>query len=107
MSIGQRKPFKLVDETPTRVNGEPVPKQVTILRSWADVRSISSNRAVENNQTKIGKLFEFRFRYRSDISVNQNVRLVYDGKRYTIQSIEKDKQKKFYWTIRVEQKSFG
>src|SRR5688572_5721013 len=106
MPIGTRKLIKLVDETPTVADGEQVPSEVEILNTWADVRLVNSNRSVNNNQTNINKLFEFRFRFRGTITLNVNVKVEYRSVRYTIQSLEREKEKNFYWIIRVEAKSF-
>lgn len=106
MPIGTSKPIKLVDETPTQVDGEPGPTAVVLLSTWADVRLVNSNRSVNNNQTNLNKLFEFRFRFRGTITPNVNVKLEYRGVRYTIQSLEREKEKNFYWILRAEAKSF-
>jgi SPP1 family predicted phage head-tail adaptor len=105
--VGTRHLISLVDETPVKTDGEWVPSTTTILRTWADVRERSGSRAVQNDQTLLDKFFEFKFRWNGDIQINANVKLVYDGRRYTIHSLEKQHQKKFYWILQAQVKSFS
>lgn len=95
-----------MDETPTIVDGESIPSAVVLLNAWADVRLVNSNRSVNNNLTSLNKLFEFRFRFRGTITLNVNVKVEYRGVRHTIQSLEREKEKNFYWLLRAEAKSF-
>lgn len=104
--IGTRKPITLIDESPSLVNGEWEPNSETILESWADVEQKTGFRDTNLNQTQIGRFYEFRFRFRGDITINAHCRIIYDGKKRTIHSVEKENEKPFYWILRVESKSF-
>ena len=109
--IGNRKPFKLVDETPTLVDGEHEENSVTVYRGWGEFgKSTGSNysmRSVLNNQTQIDKFFEVRFRFRDDISVNANTKLIYNGNKYTVTGIRRDNEKRFYWILNVQARDFN
>lgn len=104
--VGTRRPIKLVDHTPQLVNGEWEPQEVTLYRGWADVKKKSGSRDQQNNQTVFGKFFELRFRFQGDITLNANVKLVYGGNTLTVHSIEREKEKSFYWILRAEAKAF-
>lgn len=109
--IGKRKPFKLIDETPGLINGEHEPGSVTIYRGWGEFGkgfgSNYSSRSVMNNQVQIDKFFEVRFRFRDDITVDANTRLVYNGNKYTVTGIRRDDEKRFYRVITVQAKDFS
>lgn len=107
MGIGNRKPIKFIDESPAVTSGNWVADATTILRSWAEVRERSSTRISDNGKAQFGKFFEFRFRYRGDtINVNANTRVVYDGRKYAVQSISKENGNRFYWIAVCEAKTF-
>jgi hypothetical protein len=105
--VGIRVKFKLVDKTPTVVNGEHVPRQVTILRGYGDIKRKGGVRFDQYDQTTLQKIYELRFPYRSDISLNANVKLVYDGNTFSVLGIEKEKNKSFYWILTFEGKAFS
>lgn len=108
MAIGNRKQIKLINETPTLTGGNWVTSSTTILRAWAEIRSSSGFRSVYNGQAAIGRFFEFRFRHRGDtIDVTADTRLVYDGEKYAIHSVEKEKGGRFYWIVRCQAKDFS
>ncbi len=102
-SIGNRKPFKLIDESPVLTSGNWEPSKKIILRAWANVRQISSSRDAVNGQAGLTQFFEFKFPYRKDIPVNANIRLIYMGKKYTVHSINRDE---FMTTILSQSKTF-
>lgn len=103
--IGKRVPIKIVEQSPVMTGGNWVNNETTILRAWADMKLTSSFR-VNNDQAQFGEMIEFRFRYRSEISIDTNTRLIYDGKRYTLHSITKEKGKRFYWIAKCQAKTF-
>lgn len=105
--IGRRKPFKLIDETPTLVDGEHEPGSVTIYRGWGEFSNPGSGRSTQFNQTQIDKFFEIKFRFRPDVSVNANTRVIYNGNKYTVKGIRRDREKRFYWILSVQAKDFN
>lgn len=107
VGIGNRKAFKLINITQTRdVKGNPSNTNSTELRGWGEVSEPRSNRSYDG-QSHIDKFFELKFRYRGDISVNVDSRIILDGNRYTVQGIRKDKMKNFYWIVTVQAKAFN
>lgn len=104
--IGARKQIKIVSETPVLTNGNWVANDTTLLNAWADFKIKNGFRGVENGQAQLGQFFEFRFRYREEIAIDANTRLIYDGKKYTVHSIQKENGKKFYWIVTCQSKTF-
>lgn len=103
--IGKRVQIKLVDETPVLNNGNWEPASITILRTWADLKQKNSFRDVQNGQAQFGQFFEFRFRFRGDITVGVNTRLIYDGNKYTLHGLIKEDGKRFYWVATCQSKN--
>lgn len=104
--IGQSRPIKLVDETPVLSGGNWVAGNETILRAWANVKRKSGFREA-SGQAVLGQFFEFTFRYRGDISINANTRLIYDGRKLTVHSLEKKDEQQFFWILTAEAKTFN
>jgi head-tail adaptor len=105
--IGTKKAFKLINITQTRdVKGNPSNTNSTELRGWGEVTDIRSNRSYDG-QSHIDKFFEVKFRFRDDISVNVDSRIILDRNRYVVQGIRKDKMKNFYWILTVQAKAFS
>ena len=69
------------------------------LHLWADVKRLGGGRITANGQTALSDSVEFKIFRRVDTWPTGNYRIVYDGKRFTPQSIVKDKERKFYWVI--------
>lgn len=99
--------IKLVDESPVLTNGNWVANETTVLRAWAELTTRNGFRSVENGQAQLGQFFEFRFRYRDDISASVNTRLIYDGKKYTLHSLSKEGGKRYYWVATCQAKTFN
>lgn len=105
--IGSRKAFKLVNITQTRdAKRNPSNTIETELRGWGEVSNIRSNRSYDG-QSQVDKFFELKFRFRDDINVNVDTRVILDGNRYAVQGIRKDKMKQFYWILTVQAKAFN
>ena len=107
MSIGTRKPFKLLDETPIRTNGNPIANSRVIYNGFGEFSNPRSSRSVLNNLTQFDKFFEIKFRFKDDVEVNVNTRVVYNGNKYTVQGIRRDEEKRFYRIITVQAKAFS
>ena len=66
---------------------------------WADVQRVGGGRTTKYGVTALDNSMEFRIRFRPNIWATGNYRIIYDGKRFTIQSIVKDEEKKFDWIL--------
>lgn len=70
---------------------------VTKYNCFAEVTKSSGGRSSLNGQTMLTDTIRFKVRFRPDFKPSGNWRIVYDGVRYTVQSIEKEKEERFYW----------
>lgn len=93
------KPIRLEKWTTTpNAQGDHKEAKVTY-NLWAEVEDSSGGRSTVNGKTSLGKTKVFRVRYRPELKLTGNWRLIYDGMRYTVSSIEKVGQKRFWWEI--------
>lgn len=101
MGIGQRQQIQLVHVPNTQSvsgNWEQQPKER--YNTWAEVSSPSGFRDYQNGQTQLGLTKRFQIRFRFDLFPGADWEVKYQSKEYTVQSIERVNEKKFYWTIR-------
>lgn len=75
---------------------------ITKYNLWAEVLSGSSGRSSLNGRTTLNATKQFKVRFRPDFKPEGNWRIVYDAKKYTVNSIEKENEKRFYWIITAE-----
>src|SRR5690349_16533499 len=95
------KQIRLEQWTAPRNGSGDAKEQVTKYNLWAEVTRSGGSRANVNGQTALDASVQFKIRFRPDMDITGNWRLVYDGKRYTVSSIEKDKEDRFSWIINV------
>jgi SPP1 family predicted phage head-tail adaptor len=69
---------------------------------FAEVTRKSGSRSSLNGQTRLNSIMEFRVRFRPDFNPTGNWRVVYDGNRYTVQEIIKEKEQRYWWIIRTD-----
>jgi hypothetical protein len=99
--VGLRKPIKIIDVSPVKDgNGFMKANEALLFSGWAEVTNPSSSRIFTMGQDVLTGVKFFRIRNHHGISTNVNTRILYDGKRYAVDSIEKEKEKNFYWIIR-------
>lgn len=77
------------------------PNEVVLFSGWADVVNPSSSRRFFIGQDSLLHTKFFKIRHNQALSADVNTRIIYSGKRYTVDSIEKDREKNFYWNIRA------
>lgn len=90
VGIGKQAAIKLVDQSPVLVNKNWEPNEITILRTWATVTPKKVSSKDQDGQVQLTQFFEFKFRYRRNIAINANTRIIFYGNRYAIQSIDHD-----------------
>lgn len=83
-------------ETYKDASGRPVESVTARHTVKAEVVDISGGRDTVNGQTNVGSIKRFKFRY-LDFKLRGRWKLKYQGKRWTINSI--DRVKKAYWII--------
>lgn len=77
----------------TLVNSYPI---------WADVRKVSGSRNYTNSQTKERDRIEIKIWWKSAFDINALWKVVYDGRRHTVQSVEKINEKRFKYLLIIE-----
>jgi len=99
--IGSAKVIKIVQMQVTHdAHGFSKPGEILLWAGWAQVSNASGYRDYQNGQALLGHTKEFKIRHHQAITSDVNTRLIYSGKRYTVTSIEEDREKQFYWIIR-------
>ena len=71
---------------------------------WAEVSFLNEDRSGLNQKKQIGltNMLQFRIWFNDNLTVTGNWRLNYDGKKFTVHSIEKENQNNFFWIIKAE-----
>lgn len=101
MGIGQRQQIQLVHvPNDQAVAGNWVQQPKERYNTWAEVSNPSGFRDYLNGQTQLGLTKRFQVRFRFDLFPGADWKVKYQSKEYTVQSIERVNEKRFYWTIR-------
>lgn len=104
--IGQYKQIKLVETVVTPdMMGDNKESVVTRASVWAEVNQSSGSRSFEHSQTMIANSATFKIRWNSNLQVNQNWNILYNGKKYGISSVERINEKRFNVLITGNAKS--
>lgn len=104
--IGLRKPIKIISVAPVKnANGEMKPNELVLFSGWAEVSNPSGNRNYFIGQDSFDHTKFFKIRNNQGLTSDVHTRLIYSGKRYTVNSIEKDNERNFYWNIRATAKT--
>lgn len=69
---------------------------------FAEVKRNGGGRINTDGQTSLTQNIQFRVRFRPDFKPSGNWRVVFDGLRYTVQTIEKEGEDRFWWLIKTE-----
>lgn len=84
------------DKNVTGDNRETVYKRVSV---WASVKRIGGGRTTGQGQTVLKNSIEFTVYFRPDLYPTGNWRVVYDGRKHTVQSIVKKDEGRMFWVI--------
>jgi hypothetical protein len=104
--VGLRKQIKIVDVSPFQDgNGFMKANEIVLFFGWAEISATSSLRSFFIGQDSLSHTKTFRIRNHQGIAATVNTRIIYDGKQYTVNSIEKEKEKGFYYIIRASAKT--
>jgi head-tail adaptor len=66
---------------------------------WAEVRRTGGSRSSLNGKTNMGEQMVFTIEFRPDWYVTGDWRVVFRGRRFTVQSIERADEDRFKWII--------
>lgn len=100
--IGERKQVRL-EKWASAKDGSGNLKESVIqeVNTYAEVKRLSGSRAYLNGQIGLDNLFQFRLRFNS-FDPTGNWRIIFDRRKFTVHSIEKEKQERFYWIIKAQ-----
>ena len=70
--------------------------------AWAEVSRSGGDRSSLNGQEGLTNFFLFRVKFNPKFNPTGNWRVIYDGRRFTVHSIEKEEQRRFHWIIKGE-----
>lgn len=105
MSVGKMKRIQLLKAVYSKKVGGSNETDFDRYTYYAEVVRGSGGRNYQNSQTQLGSSYTFRVRYNSLIDPNSKYSLVYDGKQFTVTSVERENEKDFYWIIKAEAKN--
>ena len=102
--IGTRHQIRLEQWTTTKDSNKNNVESVTdTLDTWADVSRESGDRSSLNGKTQLINVHRFRIRYASisPVFITGNWRVIYGGMKFAVNSVEREKEKRFYWIIKA------
>lgn len=94
-----KKPIRLEKWTAERDHkGDP---QEGVLRydMWAEVEDAGGTRGTVNGKTSLSRTKTFRMQFMPNFKPTGKWSIVYDGSRYTISSVLKDDERRFWWVF--------
>ena len=100
--MAELKQIRLEKWVSTKDGSGDFKETVTKYNLWAEVVTSSTSRGSVGGSTKLTQTVQFRVRFRPDFKPTGDWRVVHDGRRYTVTSIEKENQKRFYWLITAD-----
>jgi head-tail adaptor len=98
--IGKMKPIRLIQYTTAQnANGRATETAAASYNVWADLSNKTSARTADNGQTQLVNTLVFRLFSRAALDVSGNWRIVWAGREYTVQGIDRIEERKFNWQI--------
>lgn len=101
--VGTRKRIQLLKVDNVKLAsgswGQPVKTRYNF---WAEVEHLSGSSAYKNSQTSLGSSYRFKIRYNPQLDLSAKWSLVYNGKQFTVTSIQRESEKNFYVIIEAQ-----
>jgi len=72
------------------------------IKTWAKIRPASSNRIEQAAHTYLEDTYDFTIRYRSGVTLDKSWCIVFDSKRYMIDSLIEVNEGQRFWIIRAK-----
>lgn len=106
MSIGTRKQVQLVQILVGQDSeGQNIEQEGDKFGVWAEIKEVSGFRAYQMGQTQLGRVKDFKIRFKLDKYPGVDWKIRYEGKDWTITKINPEKEKRFYWIMTATSKS--
>lgn len=99
---GLSKQIRLEKYTSTQNGSGDWVETVTKYNCFADVTRLGGSRSSLNGSERLNQGYQFKVRFRPDFKPSGKWRVVYDGLRYTVSSIAKEDEERFYWIFTTE-----
>lgn len=79
-------------------NTETVTDKVNV---FAEVTRLSGGRASANGITHLDNFYQFVIRFTPKYNPTGNWRIIYGGKLFTVHSVERVNERRFYWNFKA------
>jgi SPP1 family predicted phage head-tail adaptor len=99
------KPIRLEKWESTKDGSGDWKPSTTKYNLWAEVVRQGGSRSNVNGLTSLESTIRFKVWFKPELKVSGNWRVVYNGNRHTVQSIEPENEKRFYLIITASAKS--
>lgn len=97
-----RKQIRLEKWTSAKNASGDFKESVSKYNLFSEVTNNGGGRSTVNGQTGLSDTISFRVRFNYGFKPNGDWRVVYDGYRFTVLSMVKEKENNFYWLITAE-----
>jgi SPP1 family predicted phage head-tail adaptor len=74
-------------------------ESVTKYNVFAEVTRQGGSKVNDSGHVTLVSTIKFKVRYRPNWKPSGNWKVIYDGLRYDIKSIEKDREERFFWNM--------
>ena len=101
--IGNMKPIRLVKYTTAQnETGRPVESIAATYNVWAELQKNGSGWIFQNGQAQLSNTMRFKFSIRGEFDLTGNWRLIWAGKEYTVQGIDRIDERKFNYQVTAQ-----
>jgi SPP1 family predicted phage head-tail adaptor len=98
--IGKMKPIRLIQYTSTQNgSGRWTETAANSYNIFGELVKTGGGRQVKEGQTKLTDSIRFKIFFREDFDLTGDWRLVWSGKEYTIERIDRIDERRFNWLI--------
>lgn len=103
-SVGTFKQILLEKWEQVKVDGNLTDEMTETYALYAEAERTGGSRTYQQNQLQMTNTVRFKIRYRSEFDIDATWKIVYDGRRHSVQSIEKLNERNFDYLIVAESK---
>lgn len=97
--IGNLKPIKLLKYTNTiDANGDAIDTVAVTYKMWAEISDEGGGRSQSDGRTDMSDTKTFKVPFRG-YNITPDYRIEYFGQNYSISSVKRIDEKRFYWEI--------
>ena len=94
--VGMMKPIRLIQRTSAQAaDGRWVESTTNSYNIYAELQKTGSGRSVNNGQTSLTGTIQFKVFFKDDFDISGDWKLVWAGRQYTIQGIDRVDERRF------------